>query len=306
MEATSGVRLLTVATTWNSNVQNFDGSARAHGWVPEYLGVGTPWKGFRTKMQQFHDACAVIPPGTLVVCTDSNDVIVVGSPAAFLEEWTSHFGSMELVFGAETWCTPMNCRPVPALWARQFGVDAWPPRRFLNSGLIAGSARALTEMFAWQLDTKMFDDQLGAVAYVNSISGAACAVDDAQRLFVNDNYGRTQDYAGTRAIGDDGAPLTACFIHFPGMSLGLHRLLDIPTSYAATGRATLGAQYLAPVPSPPTFLLLGVVVLFTLIGAMSVVRAMHGVHSVVACVVPAVGATLLLLPLSRRAATYSG
>lgn len=227
--------LLGVATDVSPNVHNFLASSQRAGWTTQLLGVGERWAGFKTKMRLYAAACGALPPSQLVVCADTSDVLVRGSPNDAMRLWQEHFADARLVFGAEGLCAA-NCVPVPALHAATFGDDeaTWPATPYINSGLIMGRAGHVAEMFQWMLDTGEKDDQIGAAKFVIARGPEGFVLDHERRLFVNVNYGTHPDANVT----------SAPFVHFPGMTVTT--ALWGQSQYSTLGRALLGGYYGPP------------------------------------------------------------
>lgn len=282
--------LLGVATDMTPGVYNFATSASAAGWAPVLLGLGEPWAGFRTKMSCYRAACAALPPGTLVVCADTSDVLLQGSPDDVAAAWRTSFLGMRVVFGVEDYCAG-NCEAVPSLWRAQWGVDAatWPAARYINSGIVIGTARELAAMWTWMLAHGATDDQLGASAYVNAVGPVGFALDAGRLLAQNYVWG---------VHGEDPSP--APILHFPGFLVTSAWRAE-PTKYAHTTRRLLGASAM-PIGIGKEFskTVLPMLALSMLLSAAFGVALLPGFACVNAFALACLGASLIVVVIRRQ------
>lgn len=292
--------LFTVATTLTPNVVNMETTLAKTGWKYRVLALGEPWRGFRTKMAAYATAAAAEPPDRIVLCADSSDVLVFTTPARFAAQWHAYFPAARIVLSGVASCLPRNCPP----------GDAWlhgaPPRTsrwHINSGLIAGRAADVAAMFAWMLEAGSYDDQLGCGEYIDAERAAGRSIADyhvdvESRLFVNCDVGVPMQFeGGVGAFSDpdsfhiadeNGVALEGRIVHFPGLGIGLHRLIGRVGLYERLGTAALQLEYLKPVVSAHHHMISGAIIWIIVMCTCwaAVAAAVHGVSAPVAIMVP--------------------
>jgi hypothetical protein len=137
------IHLLCVATQRNQFLYQWEHSASRQGWpAPQVLGMGQPWTGFTTYIQWLTDALAALPPGDLVVITDSYDLVLQRSPTDAVAAYRAHF-TKPIVIGAERLCGTRCHRPGSTV------CDGAGARWFLNSGFIMGPVGRVLAMYRW-------------------------------------------------------------------------------------------------------------------------------------------------------------
>ena len=181
------VVLATVAagtTSEDPRVCEWRRTAAARGWRDvRVLGLGEPWHGFRTKTALFLALCERLPADTLVVATDAYDLLVGGCELELVRKFHALPPGKGVVIGAESVLGP-NTPSVAAL-------ERLPPRiqkRYVNSGVVIGTAGILRRLFAHSLRVSPHDDQIGVGSFANAYP-KLIHVDTHQRFVLNLNFG---------------------------------------------------------------------------------------------------------------------
>lgn len=259
------VLLLSVSTSNQPNVFNFEQTLRKHGWEYRILGMGDKWGGWRYRMQKYRDACRDLPAEKLVVLSDASDVLAARGPEAFEERWAQHFAECRVVVSATNACTHVslpggNCLPTPELWEEHLPADKRGKAiRFPNAGLIAGRAAAIAEMWDWCLSTGESDDQVAVCKFLQErahLKDRAHTLDFDSVLFYTDNEG----VQSVRRDGEDfdpveQQPVDAVLLHYAGMRMHVFSSDD---NYRRKAREQLGAEYMEPEKSKEYLLMVDV------------------------------------------------
>jgi hypothetical protein len=140
-------------------------------WNVKHLGLGEKWEGFINKIKAYAKICSELPAKQIVVISDARDVFCVRPPKAFIEAFLEFKG--DIVISTELLCEGnfeasesdihIQCFPLNKYYSAR---DIKPGiRKYINSGLIAGRAGAIADMWTWILENKYTDDQLGVCKY---------------------------------------------------------------------------------------------------------------------------------------------
>jgi hypothetical protein len=164
-------------------------SLRRYGYSYEILGLGRPWKGFKTKMENFakgiKDYTASAGPDELAIFIDAYDCICIKDSTQVLHQYLNRKRSMPILFAAEPYCLGNNNIKTLDWFDYHLGAakrakvnalvkpysDEDPDFKmsdksiFLNSGFIMGPAKMLHELFSYMDESKIDDDQLAACEY---------------------------------------------------------------------------------------------------------------------------------------------
>jgi len=209
------VKVYAYATAHAVESHNLLVSAVRAGLDAAVVGTRHTWRGWRARMLEYRDLCAVHAPTALVVLSDAYDVVVTAaagegsdSADARLEAEFTKFGADVVVAGDTTCCEMVNCVPLHRWWAaRGTTLQSAPPYKHVNAGLVMGRAGALCDMYEWMLAHGHDDDQRGLGEYMNAFP-ARVALDADRALFwchtfVNDEPPRRAPffthYAGPRS-----------------------------------------------------------------------------------------------------------
>ncbi len=155
-------RIITVATDVNNDgYKRFLDSIRVYNLPLVTLGLGTKWEGgdmnkgsgggYKINLLREHLLNANYPPTTIILFTDSYDVIFNAPAKIILEKFFNNFCS--IIFSAEK-----NCYPDPSLTPRYSQIDY--PYKFLNSGGFMGTIKRLLELIGKDPINNTDDDQL--------------------------------------------------------------------------------------------------------------------------------------------------
>ena len=103
--------------------------------------------------------------------------------------------------------------------------------RYVNAGMMVGTARVLLDMWSWCLKSGIQYDQNAMCHFINTYP-KRCMLDTTHKLFFNDNYAiSTYDYSDDFKIILNGSTISPYFIHFPGFLL----LNSVPIWQVFTG-----------------------------------------------------------------------
>jgi GR25 family glycosyltransferase involved in LPS biosynthesis len=155
-------RIITVATDVdNDGYKRFLDSIRVYNLPLVTLGLGTKWEGgdmnrgsgggYKINLLRDHLLNANYPPTTIILFTDSYDVILNAPAKIILEKFFSSFCS--IIFSTEK-----NCYPDPSLALRYPQIDY--PYKFLNSGGFMGTIKRILELIGKDSINNTDDDQL--------------------------------------------------------------------------------------------------------------------------------------------------
>jgi hypothetical protein len=210
------------------NTLFFKKTLETNGWNYKLLGEGEKWIGFITRVVAYNNFLKTIDPNTTVVLSDARDVVCVRSPKAFMEAYNTFHNnfivSMELFCDART-DVPENyigcqCAPLVHYW-KSIGITSLPSRKFVNAGLVAGSAGELCKWLQWTIDNKYEDDQFALCNYINTFP-ERIATDTDAKLLHSSTFGVNAGMQKIFAQGSDSPTLAelygrgAFFLHIPG------------------------------------------------------------------------------------------
>ena len=192
-------------------------SLKKHKYSYEVLGLGKPWKGFKTKMENYLDGINRYN-GEYAVFVDAFDVLCIKDADKLLATYKAKKRAMPIVVGTEIICFyEENCGMDALDWydANQMNggraaiektlISPEPDRPyyqapesvFLNSGFIMGPAKDLKHMFQSMMDSGDTDDQ---IAVINYMKGHMNKID----LDVEESFVRNKLRPRTRLPDEDG------------------------------------------------------------------------------------------------------
>jgi hypothetical protein len=206
-------------------------SLKRHHYSYEVIGLGRPWGGFKTKMENYLQGIqkhlAENGPDSMVIFVDAFDVLCIKDAEKLMETYKQRPRKMPIVVGAEIYCFfKENCDMRTLEWfdANQLmgGSEAIkaklqspnpsyyesPSPVFLNSGFIMGPAKDVQDMFQGMMDSGLSDDQNAAIDYMVKNMGKI-DIDIEERLVRNKLKPREKlpDEDGIQGPG---------FVHYPG------------------------------------------------------------------------------------------
>lgn len=174
------VKILSVSTKFTSGAHNFTKTLTQFNFDYSLLARGQTWQGWRFRMKAYMDACLAEPPESILIFSDSDDVLCMKGGESELVEKYLAFGR-DLVVSAESACVATSCNSIDAYWQhREPSVQTL--MRYVNCGGIIGRARALATMWKWMLDEGYTDDQRALGHYVGRFYDT-CAVDWQSHIF---------------------------------------------------------------------------------------------------------------------------
>ena len=191
--------VVSVATEWNSRLENFKRSLNLCQYPYVLLGLGEVWNGWNWRTKKYLEFLKTLQNETIVVFMDSYDVIALRHSKFMLET----FGAFKknIVVGAEWYCgSTKNCKSLDNYWN---GKNR-PYRQYVNCGFVMGYAKHLKKMYENILEYN--DDQFGLANYIES-NPHEFALDVGSALVYNSH------------ILDGQFKSNAFFGHFPGPAL---------------------------------------------------------------------------------------
>jgi hypothetical protein len=153
----------------------FEKTALHNGWKIVRIGEGEKWEGFVNKINGYMKFCSSLPDNTIVILSDARDVFCLRPPNAFTDAF--NYMKADILVSAEIFCEGQievkedyvgrQCVSLQPYY-KFHNIKPHPIRKFVNSGLIAGKAKALRHMLQWIIDQNYTDDQLGVGMYMNA------------------------------------------------------------------------------------------------------------------------------------------
>jgi hypothetical protein len=197
-------------------------------WNYIFIGMGEVWKGFTNKMQGYLQCLKKLHPNKIVILSDARDVLCLRTPESFIEGYASY--KKELVISMETICNGIfdretlsgNCLPITPYWNYHNIVDK-PVRKFVNSGLMVGTAKVLIEYLQFSFENGHKDDQIALSSFVNKYPEKV-AVDASADLLHTTNAGIHRGIQDLEIQTYDSPSLfellgrKAFFLHIPGQN----------------------------------------------------------------------------------------
>jgi hypothetical protein len=156
------MKLLGVATNYNTYLYEYEDAAKRLGWDYKFLGMGQEWTGFLNYQKWVLAELELLPENELVMITDTYDVLVQKTPAETERIFRNEF-TAPIVVGAEAACaTGATCYEPAAYLCAPHDTDPvmWP-----NTGMMIGETKDLTSLFQFAVDNGFNDDQRAAGAY---------------------------------------------------------------------------------------------------------------------------------------------
>jgi hypothetical protein len=216
--------------TGHEKSEFFFDTARRNGWEVQQVGLGEKWEGFFSKVKRYRDVCATYNKDRILVLSDARDVFCVRDSKAFTAAF-EYFSSPILV-SAELFCEGRYSVEDNFVGSQSASLTSYFKhhnllpglRKFVNSGLIAGRASALHEMWSWIIENNYKDDQLGIAMYMNAFPQKVALDVDAIVLH-SSTYGVEGGIYHIHQQKQDSptfAELFGCgafFLHIPGLRL---------------------------------------------------------------------------------------
>jgi hypothetical protein len=157
-------------------------------WEYIFIGEGTEWKGFKTKIQIYYDYLQFLPDDKVVILSDARDVLCMRSPLTFMDCFKTKNINLDnkIIISAEMflighmdWTEEQISKvkqkdphffwqgvPLTKYWI-YYKTIPLPTRKYVNSGLIVGKVKMLKQAFKWIIANNYNDDQLGFSCYTN-------------------------------------------------------------------------------------------------------------------------------------------
>ena len=227
------IKVFTSADKMKPTLSALLDSLKTHNYSYEVVGIGKPWKGFRTKMENYLEGInryiSEKGPTALAIFVDAYDVLCIKDSAKLLASYKSKKRAMPIVIGAEIICFyNENCSMDALAWydhnkipggskAIKDGLTTPEPGRpyykssqpaFLNSGFIMGPANELQALFQGMMESEDKDDQIAVIHYMNNHMDKI-DLDFEESLIRNKLTTRDK-------LPDENGEQGPGFLHFPG------------------------------------------------------------------------------------------
>lgn len=170
----------------NSHSQLFKKTLERHKWDFMFVGEGTKWEGFKTRILGYYNILQTLSEEKLVVLSDARDVVCLRDSQLF-HDLVKNVIDTKIIISAEcflnghlNWSEEeiaeantknpnsfYNGILLNEYWSFYNKKDDLPMRKYLNAGLIVGKVKHLQKAFKWLVDNHYNDDQLGFANYAN-------------------------------------------------------------------------------------------------------------------------------------------
>jgi len=191
--------VVSVATAWNSRLENFKRSLNLYQYKYILLGQKEQWNGWNWRTKKYLNFLDNIKDDEILIFVDSYDVIALRNSKHIIETFKAF--KKNIVVGAEWYCgSSKNCKSLDNLWK----LKLRPYRQYVNCGFVMGYAKHLKTMYRSILDYS--DDQYGIAHYIE-LNPEKFALDIGSALVYNSH------------ILDGQFKSNAFFGHFPGPAL---------------------------------------------------------------------------------------
>ena len=170
----------------NINSLLFKKTLDKNNWEYIFIGEGNNWNGVHDKIINYCETLKKLNPKKVVILSDARDVFCCRSPISLFNKVQNILNSNKIIISSELYLIGhMNWTdeevneklinnpnffwqgiPLKKYW-EYYGIKDIPNRKYVNSGLILGSAEDLLKAFEWVLNKGFNDDQLGFAHYIN-------------------------------------------------------------------------------------------------------------------------------------------
>jgi len=249
------MKIVSFATENHVGLENLKLSlSKVNGWEHTIIGLNTKWKGWITRMQAYRDFCKNLEnQNEIIVFSDAYDVLCLQSSETFLELY-QEFANDKIIIGAEIGCAA-NCFP-PTQWWSENDIQKDAKRKFVNGGLIAGSAKMIGTMWEWAIEQKFDDDQIALGHYTNTYPDLIF-LDVNSLFFFNDHDAvSSYDIKEDNSLIENGKALKPFFIHFHGLNIhtsvpftnSKKTLFEVGKNYKKVGAQINGDDHITSFP----------------------------------------------------------
>lgn len=225
----AAIKVFTSADKMKPTLQALLASLKKHHYAYEVLGMGKPWGGFRTKMENYLEGIrGVQDQDSILIFVDAYDMLCIKDADRMLKAYKARDSNAPIVVSTEIYCFYReNCDIRCLEWfdhhkkkggseeiKKGFVRPDWrdfyeaPEPVFLNSGFIMGPARVLARMFEEMITYKDTDDQIALIHYMLEHK-------DEFDLDYNEKFIRVKAKIRER-YGDEDGKKGPGFVHFPG------------------------------------------------------------------------------------------
>ena len=226
LEHSSGAKI-TVIISADKRKPTLDALLRSlqrHGFSYRVVGMGKPWAGFRTKVENYLEGVKSVT-SEFVMTLDAFDTLVIQSCDRTLEAYKERpRAHLPVLFGAETYCFPGACEGDIGPWHKKHRGNAGTKDTkkviigsgfkkstvpfFLNSGCILGPRGNIEKLIQEMLGLEFDNDQPAAInVALNNL--------DIVDLDIEENVFRNR-LEHLEKLPDEGTPSGPCVLHFPG------------------------------------------------------------------------------------------
>jgi len=221
----SQMKILTYANKHKRQLDNLISSLEKYNYTPIVVGMGEVWHGVINKTRGYSKALKELDDeNEIVALVDAYDVMVCRDVNITRRKYIKLTnGKDKIVFCGERMCAKgINCKPLDNWWSNR----KRPITQYLNSGIIVGSVKKLRELFEWMLKSKIRDDQLAAIDYVEN---------NPNNIIIDYNHKLIATVTGMDFLDfvvKDGCVINTrtsqkpCLIHIPGSGFDLNFRID--------------------------------------------------------------------------------
>jgi hypothetical protein len=153
--------IIVYENTNHPNAKKLKDMLKARGFNFVFIGKGDTWKGFGTKIHKYTNYLRdhkEIEDDMYIVTLDARDVIINGTPSEFYKA-ISNFPKNKLIVGGERGCCAPTTKPEMKKWQEEKNSQNNGNKyHYLNSGLIAGTAKVFRRIYPFNMDVSD-DDQ---------------------------------------------------------------------------------------------------------------------------------------------------
>jgi len=232
----------------NKNSKLFMQTLENHNWDYLFIGEGIKWEGFQTKIQNYHNHLQKIPENKIVILSDARDVFCTRSPESFINAIKNIIDiDSKILISAESFLlgfidytdeeyhalhnkNPNHfCQGIPLkkYWEHH-NINPLPIRKYVNSGLITGTAKNLLKAFEWIIANNFKDDQHGFSHYTNEFPEKVY-LDHSAEILHTSTFGVCGGFNSVKQKYDSPTfaeilGMSSYFLHIPGLNISKGQL----------------------------------------------------------------------------------
>lgn len=152
--------VVSVATKRNQFVKDFEYTVKKGGYDYMLLGLGKKWEGVVTKIHVYYDFCQKFKDqSTVAIICDSYDLLFIQDRKFLLKKYYE-LATNKVLLGVENCCGLPSCDPA---FHNQCNLKNpyISKYKYINAGFIMGPIFLLHQIFKYQKNNGVQDDQIG-------------------------------------------------------------------------------------------------------------------------------------------------